>query len=97
MHANQIANVSEGTLAIRKKQENVKTASSCNKRNPTNANAQKLKKVQKELFKTYQKEQIEYIQGQINEIKNSLEDKQSRIAWQTVSEVSKRRAPPEIS
>ena len=30
------------TLAVKKKHDNVKTASLCNKRNPTNANAQKL-------------------------------------------------------
>ena len=53
----------------------MKTASLCNKRNPTNANAQKLK-TQRELINAYQKEQIEYIQGQINKIRNSVEDRQ---------------------
>ena len=33
--------VLRGTLADRKKRDNVKTASLCNKRNPTNANTQK--------------------------------------------------------
>ena len=61
------------TLAVRKKRDNVKTASLCNKRNPTNANAQKFKKAQRELINTYQKEQIEYIQSQINKIWNSVE------------------------
>ena len=32
-----------------------------------------------DLTNAYQKEQIEYIQGQINKIRNSVEDKQSRI------------------
>ena len=45
-----------------------------------------------ELLKTCQKEQIEYIQGQINKIRNSVEDRQSRIAWQTVNEVSKMKS-----
>ena len=38
---------------------------------PTYANAQKLKA---ERTNTYQKEHIEYIQGQINKIRNSVED-----------------------
>ena len=34
---------------------------------------------------------MEYIQGQINKIRNSEEDRQSRIVWQTVNELSKRK------
>ena len=41
---------------------------------------------------TQQKEQLEYIQGQINEIKNLVEDRQSQIAWQTVNEVNRRKS-----
>ena len=63
-------------LAVRKKLVNVKIPSLCYKRNPSNANAQKLKKVQSELINIYQKQQIEYIQSQINKIRNSLEDRQ---------------------
>ena len=37
------------TLAIRKKRADVKTASQCNRRNPNDTNAQKLKKAQNEL------------------------------------------------
>ena len=70
----------------------MKTASLCNKRNPTNANAQKLKKVQRELINIYQKEQKEYIQSQINKIQNSVQDRQSWISWQTVSEESKKKS-----
>ena len=80
------------TLTVRKKRDNMKTTSFCNKRNPTNANAQKLKKAQRELINAYQKEQIKYVQGQINKIRNSEEDRQSWIAWQTVNEVSKRKS-----
>ena len=36
------------TLAVRKKHADEKTASKCNRRNPTNINAQKLKKAQNE-------------------------------------------------
>ena len=76
------------TQAVGKKQDNVKTASLCNKKNVTNINAQKLKKAQR--HNAHLKEQIEYIQDQINKIRNSIEDRKSRIAWQTVNEVSKR-------
>ena len=34
---------------------------------------------------------MEYIQNQINNIRDSVEDRQSRIAWQTVNEVSRRK------
>ncbi len=61
----------------KKKRVNVETAFLCNKKDPTDANAQKLKKTQRELINAYQKEQIEYIQGQINKIRNSVEDRQS--------------------
>ena len=37
-------------LAVKKKHDDVKAAGLCNKRNPTNANAQKLKKTQSELI-----------------------------------------------
>ena len=39
------------TLAVKMNLDNVKTTSLCNKRNPTNTNAQKLKKAQRELIK----------------------------------------------
>ena len=61
-------------------------------RNPTNANAQKHKKAQNERSKAYLKEQTEYIQDQINQIRTFVEDRQSRIAWPTVNEVSKRNS-----
>ena len=61
-----------------------------NRRNPTNINTQKLKKAQNELTNVYLKEQLEYIQNQINKIQDSVKDRQSKIAWQTVNEVSRR-------
>ena len=70
----------------------MKTAALCNKRNLINVDAQKLKKAQSELINAYQKEQIEYVQGQINKIRNLVEDKQSWIVWQTVNEASKRKS-----
>ena len=36
---------------------------------------------------TYQKEQLEYIQDQINKIRNLAEERQSQLAWQTVNKV----------
>ena len=56
-----------------------------------NINIQKLKKAQNELTNVYLKEQTEYIQNQINKIRDSVEDRQSRIAWQMVNEVSRRK------
>ena len=78
------------TLAVWKKQGNVKTSSLCNKSNPTNVYAQKLKKARRERTNIYQKEQKEYIQSLINKTRKSEDDKQSQIAWQTVNEVSKK-------
>ena len=43
----------------------------------------------------YLKEQTEHIQHQINRIQHSVEDRQSRIMWQTVNEVSKEKAQRE--
>ena len=68
------------TLAIRKKRADVKTNSKCNRRNPTNINVLKLKKAQNEFDNIYLKEQTEYIQNQINKIRDSVEDRQSRVA-----------------
>ena len=79
------------TLAVRKKRADVKTASKCNRKNPTNTNALKLEKAQNELANIYLKEQTEYIRNQINKIRDSVEDRQSRIAWQKVNEVSRRK------
>ena len=69
----------------------MKTASKHNRKNPTNTNALKLKKAQNELASIYLKEQTEYIQNQIDKIRDSVEDRQSRIAWQTINEVSRRK------
>ena len=70
----------------------MKTASLCNRRNPNNANTQEFKKPLSELNNTYLKEQTEYIQDQINKIKDSVEDRQFRVAWQTINEVSRRKS-----
>ena len=69
-----------------------KTASKCNRKYPTNTNALKLKKAQNELANIYLKEQSEYIQNQIDKIRASVEDRQSRIAWKTMNEVSRRKS-----
>ena len=55
-------------------------------------NAPKHNKGQKELANIYLKEQREYVQNQINKIRDSVEDRQSRIAWQMVNEVSRRKS-----
>ena len=63
----------------------MKTAFLCNKRNSSNANT-KILKAQRELINVHQKEQIQFIQGQINKVRNLVENRQSQIAWQTVNE-----------
>ena len=80
------------TLAVREKRALVKTASKSYQKNPTNTNAQKLEKAQYQLAGISLKEQTEYIQNQIDKIIDSVEDRQSRIAWQTINEVSRRKS-----
>ena len=79
------------TLAVREKRALVKTASKNYRKNPTNTNALKLKTAQYQLAGIYIKEQTEYIQNQLDKIRDSVEDRQSRIAWQTINEVSRRK------
>ena len=55
-------------------------------------NTLKLKKAQNELASIYLKEQTEYVQNQIDKIRDSVEDRQSRIAWQTINEVRRRKS-----
>ena len=69
----------------------MKTASKSYQKNPTNTNARKLEKAQHQLTGIYLKEQAEYIQNQIDKIRDSVEDRQSRISWQTINEVSRRK------
>ena len=71
----------------------MKTATKCHRKNLTNTNTQKLKKAQNELVSIYLKEQTEYIQNQIDKIRDSVEDRQSRIAWQMINKVSRRKSP----
>ena len=59
-------------------------------KNPTNTNALKLKTAQYQLAGIYIKEQTEYIQNQIDKIRDSMEDRQSRIAWQRINEVRRK-------
>ena len=80
------------TLAIREKHADVKTASKSYRKNPTNTNALKLKKAQNELASMYLKEQTEYVQNQTDKIRDSLEDRQFRIAWKRINEVSRRKS-----
>ena len=51
-----------------------------------------LRKAQNKLVNIYWKEQREYTQNQINKIRESAEDRQSRIAWQAVNKVSRRKS-----
>ena len=80
------------TLAVKEKSSDIKTTSKHNRKNPTNTNALKLKKAQNELAITYLQEQTEYIQNQIDKIRDSVEYRKSRIALQMVNEVSRRKS-----
>ena len=80
------------TLEVREKRAHVKTASKSYRKNPTNTNARKLKKAQYQFAGIYLKELTEYIRNQIDKIRDSVEDRQSRIAWQTINEVSRRKS-----
>ena len=62
----------------------MKTASKSYRKNPAIANARILKKAQYQLAGIYLKEQSEFIQNQIDKIRDAVEDRQSRIAWQTI-------------
>ena len=82
--------------AVREKRALVKTASKNYRKNPTNRNARKLEKAQYQLAGIYLKEQAEYIQNQIDKIRDSVEDRQSRIAWQTINELSRRKSTAKV-
>ena len=58
------------TLAVKEKLAHVKTASKSYRKNQTNTNALKLKKAQYQLADIYLKEQTEYIQNQIDKIRD---------------------------
>ena len=70
----------------------MKTVSKSYRKNPTNTNARKLEKAQYQLAGIYLKEKAEYIQIQIDKIGDSVEHRQSRRAWQTINEVSRRKS-----
>ena len=78
--------------AVREKRADVTIASKSNRKNPNNTNALKLKMAKNELANIYLKQKIQYIQNQIDTIRDSVEDRQSRIAWQTTKEVSRRKS-----
>ena len=80
------------TLAVREKRALTKIASKNYRKKPTNINSRKLKTAQYQLAGIFIKEQTEYIQNQIDKIRDSVEDRQSRIAWQTINEVSWRKS-----
>ena len=69
--------VSWESIAVKKEQDNMKKVSLLNKRNSSNTNAQKLKKVLREIKRT--KRTTKYIQDQINKIRNSVEGNQFQL------------------
>ena len=81
-----------GDISDLKKRADVKTVSKCNKKILIHLNALKRKKSSNEFGNIYLKEQTECIQNQINKIRDSVDDRQSRIACQTVNEVSRTKS-----
>ena len=81
-----------GKLSGERKTCTSETSSKNYRKNPTNTNALKLKTAQYQLAGIYIKEQTEYIQNPIDKIRDSVEDRQSRIAWQTINEESRRKS-----
>ena len=57
-----------------------------------NTNPLKLKMPKNELGRIYPKEKTEYIQNQIDKIRDSVKDGQSKISGQTINEVSRRNS-----
>ena len=57
-----------------------------------NTNAERFNKAWQNLTKAYKKEQLEYIERQINKIRNSVEDEKSQLAWHIVIDLTKIKA-----
>ena len=77
---------------MREKRAQVKTASKNYRKKPNKHKCLKTKNGNNiNLAGIYIKEQTEYIQNQIDNIRDSVEDRQSRIAWQTINEESRRK------
>ena len=70
---------------VREKRAHMKTASKRNLKNPTYINALKLTKAQNKIANIFLKEKTEYIQNQIDKIRDSVEDRWFKMAWQTVN------------
>ena len=70
----------------------MKTASKNYRKKPNKHKCPKTKTAQYQLADIYIKEQTEYIQNRIDKIRDSVEDRQSRIAWKTINEVSRRKS-----
>ena len=62
------------------------------KEEPNKHKCPKTKKAYYQLAGLYLKELTEYIQNQIDKIRHSVEDRQSRIARQKINEVSRRKS-----
>ena len=58
---------------------------------PTQENICNLNEAKNSLIKAYEKEQNEYIQLKIDEIKNAVTNKKSALAWKAINEISGRK------
>ena len=77
--------------AVIAKRENLKRIAKQSNRYPTRQNVNKKKQALNELNAVYQTEQQNYIQDQIDKIKNAAENNQSSLAWKIVNDVSDRK------
>ena len=76
---------------ILKKRENLSKIYQENLKRKTRNSTDKLKKAKRELQEAYELEQEKYIKEKINDISNYVEHQRSRIAWQTVNELTGRK------
>ena len=77
--------------AVIAKRKNLKRIAKQSNRYPTRQNMNKKKQALNELNAVYQTEQQNYIQDQIDKIKNAAENNQSSLAWKIVNDVSDRK------
>ena len=80
------------TEKVREKRALVKTASKSYRKNPTIANARILKKAIISISRNISKRTNGIHTNKIDKIRDSVEDWQSRIAWQTINKVSGRKS-----
>ena len=80
----------ESTEVIEKR-EALRKAQKAENSKRTRASVKRLEEAKKELEECYVKAQEKYIEKKVEEIENAIECKQSKVAWNTVNEISGRK------